>query len=187
MKTLAGLSWLSALSATLSNGLGVNAQNNTPSAWPLHDNGLNDVVQWDHYSFKVNGKRLFVFSGEIHYWRIPVYEVWEDLLEKIKAAGEQSVTQTELFKYANHHKALLLSHSMATGPTIARTTKPSTLRTVPGISPSSSKSPSVLACTSSPDLDRMLMPRPMLEASHYGLRPELTVSSVMTTHDISRP
>ncbi|RMZ71015.1 glycoside hydrolase family 35 [Pyrenophora seminiperda CCB06] len=61
--------------------------NNTPSAWPLHDNGLSDVVQWDHYSFKVNGKRLFVFSGEIHYWRIPVYEVWEDLLEKIKAAA----------------------------------------------------------------------------------------------------
>lgn len=90
MKTLVGLSWLSALSslASLPNGSGVNAQNNTPSAWPLHDNGLNDVVQWDHYSFKVNGKRLFVFSGEIHYWRIPVYEVWEDLLEKIKAAGK---------------------------------------------------------------------------------------------------
>ncbi|CAA9960047.1 beta-galactosidase B [Pyrenophora teres f. maculata] len=89
MKTLAGLSWISALSslATLPNGFGVGAQNNTPNAWPLHDNGLNNVVQWDHYSFKVNGKRLFVFSGEIHYWRIPVYEVWEDLLEKIKAAG----------------------------------------------------------------------------------------------------
>ncbi|ORY13614.1 glycoside hydrolase superfamily [Clohesyomyces aquaticus] len=59
----------------------------TPAQWPLHDNGLNDVVQWDHYSFKVNGKRLFVFSGELHYWRIPVPEVWEDLLQKIKAAG----------------------------------------------------------------------------------------------------
>lgn len=90
MKTVVGLSWLSALSslAMLPNGSGVVAQNNTPSAWPIQDNGLNDVVQWDHYSFKVNGKRLFVFSGEIHYWRIPVYEVWEDLLEKIKAAGK---------------------------------------------------------------------------------------------------
>jgi len=86
MKTIVGLSWLSALSSLATTG--VNAQNNTPSAWPLHDNGLNKVVQWDHYSFKVNGKRLFVFSGEIHYWRIPVYEVWEDLLEKIKAAGK---------------------------------------------------------------------------------------------------
>ncbi|KAF2727081.1 hypothetical protein EJ04DRAFT_582284 [Polyplosphaeria fusca] len=65
----------------------VDAQAGSPSQWPLHDNGLNDVVQWDHYSFKVNGKRLFVFSGELHYWRIPVPEVWEDILEKIKAAG----------------------------------------------------------------------------------------------------
>lgn len=89
MKTLAGLVLISVLSslANLPNGFGVSAQNNTIGAWPLHDNGLSDVVQWDHYSFKVNGKRLFVFSGEIHYWRIPVYEVWEDLLEKIKAAG----------------------------------------------------------------------------------------------------
>jgi beta-galactosidase GanA len=35
----------------------------------------------------VNGERLFVFSGEFHYWRYPVPELWKDLLEKIKAAG----------------------------------------------------------------------------------------------------
>ncbi|KAL6711312.1 hypothetical protein ACN47E_005843 [Coniothyrium glycines] len=87
MWAIRSLAWLSALSA-LTTENGVAAQNvSTPSQWPLHDNGLNNVVQWDHYSFKVNGKRLFVFSGEIHYWRIPVPEVWEDLLEKIKAAG----------------------------------------------------------------------------------------------------
>jgi hypothetical protein len=63
----------------------IKAQNLTQ--WPLHDDGLNNVVQWDHYSFMINGKRLFVFSGEIHYWRIPVPEIWQDLLEKIKAAG----------------------------------------------------------------------------------------------------
>ncbi|KAF2470813.1 uncharacterized protein BDR25DRAFT_261998 [Lindgomyces ingoldianus] len=65
----------------------VDAQYTSPTKWPLHDNSLNEVVQWDHYSFKINGQRLFVFSGELHYWRIPVPEVWEDLLEKIKAAG----------------------------------------------------------------------------------------------------
>ncbi|KAF1978168.1 hypothetical protein BU23DRAFT_525879 [Bimuria novae-zelandiae CBS 107.79] len=89
MKLLRGLTWASTL-ALLDlpfAPLGVHAQASTPSQYPLHDNGLNKVVQWDHYSFKVNGKRLFVFSGELHYWRIPVPEVWEDLLEKIKAAG----------------------------------------------------------------------------------------------------
>ncbi|KAK1990207.1 hypothetical protein LX36DRAFT_648176 [Colletotrichum falcatum] len=55
--------------------------------WPIHDNGLNQVVQWDHHSYMVNGERLFVFSGEFHYWRIPVPQLWRDLLEKVKAAG----------------------------------------------------------------------------------------------------
>jgi hypothetical protein len=88
MRVFRGISWLSALSSltNLPTSIGVNAQNSS-LGWPLHDNGLNDLVQWDHYSFKINGRRIFVFSGELHYWRIPVPEVWEDLLEKIKAAG----------------------------------------------------------------------------------------------------
>jgi hypothetical protein len=79
--------WLTATALSHLFGTPLKAQDASPSQWPLHDNGLNDVVQWDHYSFKVNGRRLFVFSGELHYWRIPVPEVWEDILEKIKAAG----------------------------------------------------------------------------------------------------
>lgn len=55
--------------------------------WPLHDNGLNEVVQWDHYSLIIDGQRLFMWSGEIHYWRVPVPELWIDILQKIKAAG----------------------------------------------------------------------------------------------------
>lgn len=87
MRSINSLSWLSVLASITTSIPAINAQNNSVGQWPLHDNGLNDVVQWDHYSFKVNGKRLFVFAGEIHYWRIPVPEIWEDLLEKIKAAG----------------------------------------------------------------------------------------------------
>lgn len=52
--------------------------------WPLHDNGLNEAVQWDHYSLIVNGERLFMWSGEIHYWRLPVPELWIDVLQKVK-------------------------------------------------------------------------------------------------------
>jgi hypothetical protein len=73
MRLTRGLAYLFAIfpSHYVSNRLSTAAQGGAPSQWPLHDNGLNDVVQWDHYSFKVNGKRLFVFSGEIHYWRVP--------------------------------------------------------------------------------------------------------------------
>jgi beta-galactosidase GanA len=33
----------------------------------------------------VNGERLFLWSGEVHYWRLPVPELWIDILQKIKA------------------------------------------------------------------------------------------------------
>ncbi|KAF2669124.1 family 35 glycosyl hydrolase [Microthyrium microscopicum] len=58
-----------------------------PSALPVHDNGLNKVVQWDRHSFLIKGERVFFFGGEFHYWRYPVPELWRDVLEKIKAAG----------------------------------------------------------------------------------------------------
>ncbi|KAG8728399.1 hypothetical protein FRC11_011148, partial [Ceratobasidium sp. 423] len=67
------------------------AQTNT-TQWPVHDTGLSKVVQWDHYSLIVNGERLYVWSGEFHYWRIPVPEVWRDVLEKVKAAGFNAVS-----------------------------------------------------------------------------------------------
>ncbi|TKA81502.1 hypothetical protein B0A49_00554 [Cryomyces minteri] len=77
--------WL--LTFSWSSVPGVLAQNTPVTTWPLHDDGLNKYVQWDHFSFKVDGKRLFVFSGEMHYWRLPVKEMWPDILQKIKASG----------------------------------------------------------------------------------------------------
>lgn len=80
-----------------------------PQQWPVHDSGLTDAVQWDHYSLIVNGERLFLWSGqfneqtrsssipqpktgELHYWRIPVPAVWQEILEKIKAAGFNAIS-----------------------------------------------------------------------------------------------
>lgn len=63
------------------------AQNSTNGTWPIHNNGLTTQIEWDHYSMIVNGQRFFLWSGELHYWRIPVPELWVDVLQKIKAAG----------------------------------------------------------------------------------------------------
>ncbi|KAK8016624.1 glycosyl hydrolase family 35 [Apiospora rasikravindrae] len=83
MVSLRGLSAVLGLAASLVSVLGQD----TVTDWPVHNNGLNKVVEWDHHSFMINGERLFVFSGEFHYWRYPVPELWRDLLEKIRAAG----------------------------------------------------------------------------------------------------
>ncbi|KAG9233709.1 putative beta-galactosidase [Amylocarpus encephaloides] len=70
--------------------------------WPLHDNGFNKVVQWDHYSYIIKGQRLFVWSGEMHYWRIPVPELWIDVLQKVKAAGFNTVS---FYSHWGYHSA----------------------------------------------------------------------------------
>uniref|UniRef100_A0A0W0FZJ3 beta-galactosidase n=2 Tax=Moniliophthora roreri TaxID=221103 RepID=A0A0W0FZJ3_MONRR len=72
------------------------------SQWPIHDSGYTQAVQWDHYSLIVEGRRTFMWSGEIHYWRIPVPEVWRDILEKVKAAGFNSVS---IYSHWGFHSA----------------------------------------------------------------------------------
>ncbi|KAJ5648869.1 uncharacterized protein N7484_002592 [Penicillium longicatenatum] len=73
--------------ATVFLGLPSAAKHSEVTQWPLHNDGYNKAVEWDHYSFQVENQRIFIFSGEFHYWRIPVPGLWRDILEKIKAAG----------------------------------------------------------------------------------------------------
>ncbi|KAK3366220.1 glycoside hydrolase superfamily [Lasiosphaeria ovina] len=61
-------------------------------SWPTLGNGLQQTIQWDHYSLVINGERIFLFGGEMHPFRVPVPEVWEDVLQKIKAAGMRMVS-----------------------------------------------------------------------------------------------
>lgn len=52
------------------------------------------VANWQliSYSYIVNGERIFLYSGEMHPWRLPVPEIWTDLLQKIKASGLNGVS-----------------------------------------------------------------------------------------------
>ncbi|OJD29039.1 beta-galactosidase b [Diplodia corticola] len=59
----------------------------TAQEWPVQDSGYTDAVQWDHYSFIVNGKRVYLFGGEMHPFRLPVPELWQDIVQKTKALG----------------------------------------------------------------------------------------------------
>ena len=44
-------------------------------------------IDWDKYSMKIDGKRIFLIGGEFHYWRAPDKESWAELLKAYKAAG----------------------------------------------------------------------------------------------------
>ncbi|KAG8887044.1 hypothetical protein FRB98_000623 [Tulasnella sp. 332] len=56
------------------------------------NNGRTDLVEWDGYSLFVHGQRIFLWSGEFHTWRLPVLELWLDVLQKIKALGMNAIS-----------------------------------------------------------------------------------------------
>lgn len=48
-------------------------------------------ITYDRYSLIIDGKREFIRSGAMHYFRLPSQELWEDRLYKLKAAGYNTV------------------------------------------------------------------------------------------------
>ena len=49
-------------------------------------------VTYDNYSLMVDGQRVFVYSGEVHPFRLPSPSLWLDVLQKIKAAGFTAIS-----------------------------------------------------------------------------------------------
>lgn len=49
-------------------------------------------VTYDGYSFMIDGKRTYLWSGEFHYFREPSQGLWLDTLQKMKAAGFNAVS-----------------------------------------------------------------------------------------------
>lgn len=60
------------------------------------DNGYSDVVQWDENSLFINGERVYIYSGEFHYARLPVPELWRDIIQKYKANGLNTLRYARL-------------------------------------------------------------------------------------------
>ncbi|QBE65474.1 beta-galactosidase [Pseudoduganella lutea] len=49
--------------------------------------GQPKKVSWDEHSLKVDGKRIVVWSGEVHPFRLPSPSLWRDVIQKMKAVG----------------------------------------------------------------------------------------------------
>ncbi|KAJ7895550.1 glycoside hydrolase superfamily [Mycena olivaceomarginata] len=60
-------------------------------AGAVESSGTTDV-QWDSTSFIVKGQRVYGWSAEFHFWRLPVTDLWRDILQKLKAAGFNGVS-----------------------------------------------------------------------------------------------
>jgi len=73
------------------------------SAGPAGESAVVHTVDYDHHSLKVDGRRLLLWSGEFHYFRLPSPELWRDVLEKIRAAGFNGVSL--YFNWSYHSPA----------------------------------------------------------------------------------
>ena len=47
---------------------------------------IKGIIDYDAKRMKIHGKRVILYGGEIHYFRIP-YQLWEDRLIKMRQAG----------------------------------------------------------------------------------------------------
>lgn len=56
------------------------------------NDGKPHKVTFDKNSFMVDGQRLNLWSGEIHYWRAPDVNSWRDLFQKMRANGYNAVS-----------------------------------------------------------------------------------------------
>ena len=57
-------------------------------------------ISYDRYSLRINGRRAFIRSGAMHYFRLPGRDLWRDRLFKLKAAGYNTV---DLYFCWNYH------------------------------------------------------------------------------------
>jgi Glycosyl hydrolases family 35 len=59
---------------------------NVPKGSPgFYHGNSTAAVTFDNHSLFLDGKRLFVFSGEVHPWRVPTgVPGWRDILQKMK-------------------------------------------------------------------------------------------------------
>jgi glycosyl hydrolase family 35 len=73
-------------------------------ASPAHAAGRHThTIAYDRYSFSLDGQRVWLWSAEFHYYRLPNPDLWRDQLEKLKAAGFNAVSL--YFSWAYHSPA----------------------------------------------------------------------------------
>ncbi|MFF9309282.1 beta-galactosidase [Streptomyces sp. NPDC014748] len=61
--------------------------------------GRRHTVAFDRYSLLVDGRRLVLWSGEMHPFRLPSPSLWRDVLQKMRAHGHNAVSVYVAWNY----------------------------------------------------------------------------------------
>ncbi|KIK71458.1 glycoside hydrolase family 35 protein [Collybiopsis luxurians FD-317 M1] len=68
---------------------------------------FTNEVSFDNFSLSLQGQRIFLHSGEFHTYRLPVPDLWIDILEKVKAAGINGVSVYTLMAAINPSRGVV--------------------------------------------------------------------------------
>ncbi|KAJ6518287.1 glycoside hydrolase family 35 protein [Mycena vitilis] len=89
---------LVALAASATSAVAQSFEDNSaeyvvPAGSPgFYKGNSSAAVTLDQHSLLLDGKRVMVFSGEFHPFRLPAPELWHDVLQKFKASGFNAVS-----------------------------------------------------------------------------------------------
>ncbi|MEV5434602.1 beta-galactosidase [Streptomyces sp. NPDC052682] len=102
----------SALAGTAALGLALTGSGGTPTSAgtsrtvptgpppPVpHADGARHQVRFDRYSLLVDGRRLVLWPGETHPFRLPSPSLWRDVLQKLRAHGFNAVRVSVAWNY----------------------------------------------------------------------------------------
>jgi beta-galactosidase GanA len=105
-RTFSALAGTTALGLALSgSGTGGNSAYAThtaptgPAPGPPAADGQQHTVGFDRYSLVVDGRRLVLWSGEMHPFRLPSPSLWRDVLQKMRAHGYNAVSVHVAWNY----------------------------------------------------------------------------------------
>ncbi|MFD4527414.1 beta-galactosidase [Streptomyces sp. NPDC058470] len=96
-RTFSALATTTALGFSLSgsgNGgaYAVDATPTAPAPGPPGADGDRHTVGFDAYSLLIDGRRVVLWSGEVHPFRLPSPSLWRDVLQKLRAHGYNAIS-----------------------------------------------------------------------------------------------
>ncbi|MFD5077706.1 beta-galactosidase [Streptomyces sp. NPDC058371] len=96
-RTFSAIAGTTALGLSLggSGGGAVHAAGTAPTGpapGPPTADGRTHTVGFDQYSLLIDGRRLVLWSGEVHPFRLPSPSLWRDVLQKLRAHGYNAIS-----------------------------------------------------------------------------------------------
>ncbi|MGW3412544.1 beta-galactosidase [Streptomyces sp. NPDC000888] len=94
----------SALATTTALGLALNSAGGSgsahaagtaptgPAPGPPRADGHRHTIGFDKYSMLIDGRRVVLWSGEVHPFRLPSPSLWRDVLQKLRAHGYNAIS-----------------------------------------------------------------------------------------------